>query len=193
MNKCDDKFKVDVDRIEKAVREILLAVGEDPDREGLKRTPTRVAYMYEELFDGLNKDAAVHLETFFTERYDEMVVLRDIPFHSMCEHHLMPFRDKAQIAYLPDGTVVGLSKLARVVETLSNRPQIQERLTTQIADLLMDKLAPKGVAVLLEAEHTCMTIRGVKTPGAKMITSAVQGHFKTNLATRTEVMSLFRS
>ena len=185
--------KVDTERIARAVREILAAIGENPDREGLLYTPERLARMYAELFSGVHEDAGQHLATFFSERYDEMVVLRDIPFHSMCEHHLLPFIGKAHVAYMPDGKVVGVSKLARVIETLSNRPQVQERLTTQIADLLMERLDPKGVAVVLVAEHTCMTIRGVKKPGSKMITSALRGIFKTNLATRTEVMSFFRN
>ncbi|NLX04163.1 MAG: GTP cyclohydrolase I FolE [Phycisphaerae bacterium] len=186
------RAKVDHERIENAVREILLAVGEDPDREGLARTPQRVARMYAELFSGIDEDPGTHLKTTFSERYDEMVVLKDIPFHTVCEHHLLPFIGRAHVAYMPNGKVVGVSKLARVIETLSNRPQVQERLTTQIADLLMDRLSPKGVAVVLIAEHTCMTIRGVRKPGSKMITSALRGTFKTNLATRTEVMSFFR-
>lgn len=182
--------KVDLDRIAHAVDEILAAVGENSEREGLRDTPRRVARMYAELFSGLHDDPARHLKAFFTERYDEMVVLRDIPFHSICEHHLMPFTGLAHIAYMPDGRVVGISKLARVVETFSHRPQVQERLTTQIAELLMKHLEPKGVAVVLEAQHTCMTIRGARKPGSMMITSALRGIFKTNLATRTEVMSL---
>ncbi len=182
--------KVDLDRIAHAVGEILAAVGENSEREGLRDTPRRVARMYAELFSGLHDDPARHLKAFFTERYDEMVVLRDIPFHSICEHHLMPFTGLAHIAYMPDGRVVGISKLARVVETFSHRPQVQERLTTQIAELLMKHLEPKGVAVVLEAQHTCMTIRGARKPGSMMITSALRGIFKTNLATRTEVMSL---
>jgi len=148
--------------------------------------------MYAELFSGIDEDPGTHLKTTFSERYDEMVVLKDIPFHTVCEHHLLPFIGRAHVAYMPNGKVVGVSKLARVIETLSNRPQVQERLTTQIADLLMDRLSPKGVAVVLIAEHTCMTIRGVRKPGSKMITSALRGTFKTNLATRTEVMSFFR-
>ncbi len=182
--------KVDLDRITHAVEEILEAIGENSEREGLRDTPRRVARMYAELFSGLHDDPTRHVRTFFTERYDEMVVLRDIPFHSICEHHLMPFTGQAHIAYMPDGRVVGISKLARVVETFSHRPQVQERLTTQIAELLMTQLEPKGVAVVLEAQHTCMTIRGARKPGSMMITSALRGIFKTNLATRTEVMSL---
>jgi GTP cyclohydrolase I len=188
----ETKKVVDTDRIEKAVREILEAIGEDPTREGLVKTPKRVAAMYAELFAGTHDDPSRHLQTFFTERYDEIVILRDIPFHSMCEHHLMPFIGKAHIAYLPDGKVVGVSKLARLVEGLSLRMQVQERLTTQIADMLMEHLKPKGVAVVMVAQHTCMTIRGVKKPGSSMITSALRGIFKTNLASRTEILSLLK-
>ncbi len=181
---------VDLAAIEQAVRQILTAVGEDPDREGLKFTPRRVARMYEELFSGLFEDAAAHLDVFFTENYDEMVVLRDIPFYSMCEHHLLPFMGRAHVAYLPRGKVVGLSKLARVVEALARRPQVQERLTCQIADLLMEKLDAKGSAVIIEATHTCMTIRGVQKPGSVMVTSAMRGTFRSNLATRNEAITL---
>jgi GTP cyclohydrolase I len=181
---------VDLPAIERAVREILVAVGEQPDREGLAGTPARVARMYAELFAGLSQDAAEHLAVGFEERYDEMVVLRDIPFHSMCEHHLLPFMGKAHVAYLPRGKVVGLSKLARVVEVFARRPQVQERLTCQIADLIMDQLQAKGAAAIIEATHTCMTIRGVRKPGAVMVTSAMRGTFRSNLATRTEAMNL---
>ena len=181
---------MDLDRIEKAVREILTAVGENPDREGLKRTPRRVAKMYQELFSGVHKDPAEHLHTAFTEVYDELVVLRDIPFNSMCEHHLMPFEGKAHVAYLPEGQVVGISKLARVVDDFAHRPQVQERLTSQIANLLMERLAAKGVAVVIHATHTCMTCRGVKKPGSIMITSAVRGLCKSDARTRGEVMTL---
>ncbi len=185
-----DKHTIDVDAIAKAVRQILLAVGEDPDREGLLRTPQRVAKMYEELFSGMQENPADHLKVCFTERYDEMVVLRDIPFCSMCEHHLLPFMGKAHVAYLPSRKVAGVSKLARVVEGFARRPQVQERLTSQIADMLMDKLDARGAGVIIEANHTCMTIRGVRKPGALMITSAMRGLFKTNLATRTEAVNL---
>ncbi len=181
---------IDHDAIREAVRQILRAVGEDPDREGLRGTPDRVARMYQELFGGLHEDPARHLEVGFTEQYDEMVILRDISFHSMCEHHLLPFMGKAHVAYLPRGKVVGVSKLARVVETCARRPQLQERLTVQIADLMMKQLDAKGVAVLIEATHTCMTIRGVRKPGSVMITSAMRGTFKRNLATRTEAVNL---
>ena len=181
---------IDTDAIVAAVREILLAVGEDPDRQGLKDTPPRVARMYAELFSGMNEDAGEHLKVHFDEQYDEMVILRDIPFHSVCEHHLLPFMGRAHVAYLPDGKVVGISKLARVVDTFAHRPQVQERLTCQIADALMDQLGARGVGVILEATHTCMTIRGVRKPGAEMVTSVMRGLFKTNLATRTEAMKL---
>ena len=181
---------VDQKRIASAVREILIAVGEDPDREGLKRTPARVANMYAEMFAGMAADPAEHLRTFFTENYDEVVVLRDVPFYSMCEHHLMPFEGKAHIAYLPDGKVVGLSKLARVVDDFAHRPQVQERLTMQIADILMSQLNAKGVAVVLEAVHSCMTCRGVRKAGSVMVTSAVRGECCTNPSTRVEIMGL---
>ena len=181
---------MDLERIEKAVREILIAVGEDPDREGLRRTPHRVARMYAELFAGLKTDPAEHLRTAFVEKYDDLVVLREIPFNSMCEHHLMPFEGKAHVAYLPDGQVVGISKLARVVDGFAHRPQVQERLTSQIADLLMQKLKAKGVAVVVEATHTCMTCRGVKKAGSIMVTSAVRGLCRSDARTRGEVMAL---
>jgi len=184
---------MDLDRIERAVREILIAVGEDADREGLRRTPRRVAKMYEELFSGLSKDPAEHLTAAFTERYDELVVLRDISFNSMCEHHLMPFEGKAHVAYLPDGQVIGISKLARVVDEFAHRPQVQERLTSQIADLLTDKLKAKGVAVVLEATHACMTCRGIKKAGSVMITSAIRGLCRSDARTRGEVMTLLHS
>ena len=163
---------VDRPRIERAVREILSAVGEDPDREGLRDTPARVARMYAELFSGLHDDPRVHLRKFFTEKYDEVVLVRDIAFESVCEHHLMPFMGKAHIGYLPNGRVLGLSELARVVESISRRPQVQERMTEAIANLLMQELAARGVAVVLEAVHTCMTVRGVRKPGSVCVTSA---------------------
>lgn len=184
---------IDLPRIERAVREILLAIGEDPDREGLLRTPNRVARAYGELTAGLNEDPRVHLRTVFNERYDEVVLLRDITFHSLCEHHLLPFVGKAHVAYLPDGKVVGLSKLARLVEGYARRPQVQERLTTQIADALMEELNPQGAACVIEATHTCMTIRGAKKPGSIMVTSALRGVFKDNPPSRHEVLSLIYS
>ncbi len=181
---------VDVPRIEKAVREILTAIGEDPDREGLLKTPNRVARAYGELMAGLREDPRIHLKTVFHERYDEVVLLRDIEFHSLCEHHLLPFTGRAHVAYLPDGRVVGLSKLARLVEGYARRPQVQERLTTQIADALMEELNPMGAACVIEATHTCMTIRGAKKHGSTMVTSALRGIFKENPASRNEILSL---
>ena len=186
----DTNNTVDLAAIEKAVREILTAVGEDPDREGLLDTPARVARMYGELFSGLPQDPSRHLDVHFTEQYDEMVILRDISFYSMCEHHLLPFIGRAHVAYLPRGKVVGVSKLARVVEEIARRPQVQERLTSQIADILVDKLDARGVGVVLEAEHTCMTIRGIRKPGSRMVTSAMRGLFKSNVATRNEAINL---
>jgi GTP cyclohydrolase I len=182
--------QVDVPRIERAVREILIAVGEDPDREGLVKTPNRVARAYGELMAGLKVDPRRHLKTVFHERYDEVVLLRDIEFHSLCEHHLLPFTGRAHVAYLPDGKVVGLSKLARLVEGYARRPQVQERLTTQIADALMEELNPIGAACVIEAVHTCMTIRGAKKHGSTMVTSALRGIFKENPASRSEILSL---
>lgn len=181
---------IDRGAIEQAVRQILVAVGEDPEREGLRETPARVARMYAELLGGLHKDPGKHLDVVFSERYDEMVVLRDIPFNSLCEHHLLPFIGHAHVAYLPRGRVAGVSKLARIVDTFAHRPQVQERLTSQIADVLMEKLDAKGAGVIIEANHTCMTIRGVHKPGSMMVTSAMRGLFKSNLATRTEAINL---
>jgi GTP cyclohydrolase I len=181
---------VDLPRIERAVREILAAVGEDPDREGLRETPARVARMYQELFSGLHSDPRVHLQKFFTEKYDEMVLVKDIAFNSMCEHHMLPFIGKAHIGYIPSGKVVGLSKLARVVEEVSHRPQVQERMTEQIANLLLEELQVKGVAVVIEASHSCMSIRGVRKPESICVTSAMKGIFRSNLSSRSEVMQL---
>ena len=181
---------VDTARIERAVREILAAVGEDPNREGLRETPGRVARMYAELFSGLHEDPRIHLRKFFTEQYDEMVLVRDISFNSMCEHHMLPFSGVAHIGYIPNGKVVGLSKLARVVEVVSHRPQVQERMTEDIANLLIEELEVKGVAVVIEATHTCMTIRGVRKPGSICVTSAMKGIFRSNLSSRSEVMTL---
>jgi GTP cyclohydrolase I len=183
------KVPVNQERIRAAVREILLAVGEDPDREGLRETPDRLARMYAELFSGLHKDPRQLLKKTFTEKYDEMVLLRDVGFDSLCEHHLLPFMGKAHVAYIPNGRIVGLSKLARVVEVLSRRPQVQERMTEQIADFLMDELNARGAGVILEATHTCMTIRGVRKPNSVMTTSAMRGSFLTNQSTRDEFMS----
>jgi GTP cyclohydrolase I len=188
-----DENAVDLPRIERAVREILIAVGENPDREGLRRTPDRVARAYAELLAGMNDDPRRHLKTVFHERYDEVVLLRDIEFHSLCEHHLLPFTGRAHVAYLPNGKVVGLSKLARLVEGYARRPQVQERLTTQIADALMEELVPIGAACVIEATHTCMTIRGAQKPGSVMVTSALRGIFKENPSSRSEILTLMYS
>ena len=182
--------RVDLPRIERAVREILFAVGEDPDREGLKETPARVARMYAEMFAGLNVDPRVHLQKVFVEPYDEVVLVRDISFCSMCEHHLLPFIGMAHVAYIPNGSVVGLSKLARVVEVVSRRPQVQERMTQDIAQMIEEELDPKGVGVVIEASHSCMTIRGIRKPGSSMVTSAMKGLFRNNVSTRAELMNL---
>ncbi len=182
---------IDFVRIERAVREILIAIGDDPDRDGLQRTPARVARMYAEIFAGIRDDPCRHLTTTFEADHDEMVMVKDIPFHSMCEHHLVPFVGQAHVAYIPndDGRITGLSKLARVVEGFSNRPQVQERLTTQIADAVEAALQPRGVLVVIEAEHLCMSMRGVRKPGSVTVTSAVRGLFRANEATRAEAMS----
>jgi GTP cyclohydrolase I len=181
---------VDAPRVEHAVRELLEAIGEDPDREGLRGTPDRIARMYAEIFAGLYSDPASFLQLQFDEGHDEMVILRDIPFYSMCEHHLVPFHGVAHVGYMPEGKVVGLSKLARVVDGFARRPQLQERLTCQIADAIMEALQPDGVAVVIECEHLCLTMRGVRKPGSKMVTSAVRGTFKRNAVTRAEFLSL---
>jgi GTP cyclohydrolase I len=186
----DAPLAVDQERIQAAVREILFAVGEDPDREGLRETPARVARMYAELFSGLHKDPRELLQKSFTQKYDEMVLEKNIGFAGMCEHHLLPFIGKAHIAYLPKGKITGLSKLARVVEVLSRRPQVQERMTEELADLLMEELDARGVGVILEASHTCMTIRGVRKPDAICTTSAMRGVFRDQLSSRAELMSL---
>jgi len=181
---------VDQPRIARAVREILEAIGEDSGRSGLLETPDRVARMYTELFAGLHSDPTRHLQKCFEEPFDELVLVREISFNSLCEHHLLPFMGVAHVGYLPNGRIVGLSKLARVVEEVSHRPQVQERMTDQVADLLYEELDAKGVVVVLEATHTCMTIRGVRKPGSLTVTSAVRGLFKTNQSSRAEVMSL---
>jgi GTP cyclohydrolase I len=181
---------IDLPRIERAVREILAAVGENPDREGLLDTPARVARMYAELFSGLHANPREHLQKFFSEKYDELVLVRDISFNSMCEHHLLPFMGVAHVGYIPNGRVIGLSKLARVVEVVSKRPQVQERMTEEIANLLIEELDVKGVAVVVEATHTCMTIRGIRKPGSLCVTSAMKGQFRANLSSRSEVMTL---
>jgi len=172
------------------VSEILAAVGEDPDREGLRETPARVARMYAELFSGLHDDPRQHLKKFFLERYDEVVLVRDISFNSMCEHHMLPFMGVAHIGYVPNGRVLGLSKLARVVEVVARRPQVQERMTETIANLLEEELKAKGVAVVIEATHTCMTVRGIRKPGSLCVTSAMKGLFRNNVSSRAEVMNL---
>jgi len=184
-------LSIDKERIARAVREILEAVGEDPDREGLVRTPARVAEMYEEIFSGLAEDPAVHLEVTFSADHDEMIMVKDIPLYSVCEHHLAPFLGRAHIAYIPnaDGRITGLSKLPRLVDAYARRPQVQERLTSQIADQIDEKLAPRGVLVVVEAEHLCMSMRGVNKPGTTTVTSAVRGAFRDKAATRAEAMA----
>ncbi len=186
----ETESRVDLERIRHAVREILIAVGEDPDRQGLRDTPDRVARMFAEVFQGLHQDPRLHLRKLFTQKYDEMVLIKDIQFESFCEHHLLPFTGKAHVAYLPNGTVIGLSKIPRVIDVLAKRPQMQERLTEEVADLLMRELEPKGVAVVIEASHSCMTVRGVRKPASSFVTSAMRGAFKERLATRSEVLSL---
>ncbi|MBA7602396.1 GTP cyclohydrolase 1 [subsurface metagenome] len=181
---------IDQAKIEKAVLSIINAIGEDPKREGLVGTPRRIAEMYSELFAGLDLDPREELTVGFEEGHREMVILRDIPFYSMCEHHLLPFYGVVHVGYIPSGPVVGASKLARVVEILSRRPQIQERLTTQIAETILEAIKPEGVAVVIQAEHMCMTIRGVKKPGSNVITSAMRGLFRSRAATRAEFLSL---
>jgi len=184
------KNPIDRNRIVAAVREILLAIGEDPDREGLRETPLRVARMYQELFGGLHEDPSTYTKKFFSENYNEVVLVRDISFSSICEHHLMPFMGVVHIGYIPDGRVIGLSKLARVIEVFSHRPQIQERMTEDIAELLYKELQAKAVAVVVEAEHACMTLRGVKKPGSLCVTSALRGGFLKHPSSRAEIMAL---
>jgi GTP cyclohydrolase IA len=187
-----DTGTVDEERIRRAVREILLAVGEDPDREGLRETPDRVARMYAEVFQGLHQDPRIHVKTLFTQKHDEMVVVRDIQFESFCEHHLMPFTGRAHVGYLPKGKVVGLSKIPRVIDVLARRPQMQERLTEEVADLLVSELEARGVGVVMEASHTCMTIRGVHKASSSFVTSAMRGAFRDKPATRAEFLALIR-
>ena len=184
---------MDKERIQNAVREMLIAVGEDPDREGLVETPKRVANMYEEIFAGLTEDPKQHIKLFNEQSNDEMVIVKDIPFYSMCEHHLLPFFGKAHIGYIPsDNKIIGLSKLARIVDNFAKKPQVQERLTSDIADFLNDNLQPKGVAVIMEAEHMCMTMRGARAAGSKTQTSALRGIMRTDAKTRAEVLSLLK-
>lgn len=183
---------MDKAKIEEGVRLILEGIGENPNREGLKKTPARVARMYEEIFSGMDVDPRRHFETTFDEHHEEMVIVRDIPFYSMCEHHLLPFFGLAHVAYIPavDGRICGLSKLARLVDEYAKRPQVQERLTSQIADTLIDELHPQGALVVLEAEHLCMSMRGIKKPGSRTATSAVRGAFEKSQATRSEALNL---
>lgn len=183
----------DHDKIRQAVIMLLEAIGEDPNREGLRDTPQRVADMYEEIFSGLHKKPQAELDVFFTESYDELVLVKDIPFYSMCEHHLLPFFGRIHVAYIPkNGRITGLSKLARAAEVVARRPQLQERLTDELAKALMEALEPEGVAVIVEAEHMCMTMRGVNKPGSKTITSAVLGVFRKDKASRAELLSLIQ-
>jgi len=187
------KRKIDRQKIIEGVRLLLEGIGEDPDREGLRRTPERIARMYEEIFCGLQYDPKEERNVFFSEKHDEMILVKDIPIYSICEHQLLPFYGKAKVAYIPrQGKITGLSKLARVVEGFAKRPQLQERLTAQIADTIMEALDPLGVMVVIEAEHMCMTMRGVKKAGSKTLTSAVRGIFKSNEATRAEAFSLIK-
>lgn len=185
---------VDQAKIEQAVRMMLEAIGEDPDREGLRETPARVARMYAEIFSGMQEDPRQYFEVLFNEDHDELVLIKDIPFYSMCEHHLVPFYGVAHVGYIPKGgRVVGLSKLARALEAVAKRPQLQERITSTVADCIMEQLQPYGVVVVIEAEHMCMTMRGVKKPGAKTVTSAVRGIFATDPMARAEAFQLIRS
>ena len=181
---------VDGERVRAAIMELLVAVGDDPEREGLRETPRRIAEMYAEIFGGLKQDPTEYLRVGFEVAHDEMVILRNIPFYSMCEHHLLPFHGEAHVGYMPDGRVVGISKLARVVEAYARRPQLQERLTSQVAETVMDALSADGVAVVVEAEHLCMTMRGVRKPGSRMVTSAMRGQFKRSSVTRSEFLVL---
>ncbi len=182
---------MDVEKIKRGVRLILEGIGEDPERPGLKSTPARVAKMYEELFSGLYASAEQLLTPIEGERHDEMVMLKDIPFYSICEHHLLPFFGRAHIAYIPEGgRIVGIGELAKALEVLAKRPQVQERLTSQLADMIMDRLTPKGAMVIIDAEHLCLSMRGIKKPGARTVTSAVRGIFRTKQSTREEMLEL---
>ena len=187
----ESKKNMDLPRIENAVREILSAIGEDPEREGLKDTPQRVARMYAEVFAGLHKDISKDIKVFHEEGNDEMILIGDIPFYSMCEHHLLPFHGKAHVVYIPrDGRILGLSKVARIVDTLSRKPQLQERLTSEIADKIIEAVDARSVCVIIEAEHLCMTMRGIRKPGSKTVTSAMRGGCRTDLRTRNEALAL---
>ncbi len=183
---------IDSQRVEQVIRDLLEAIGEDPDRQGLRETPRRVAKMYEEIGGGTQEEAVDVLGTQFDEDHQEMVIIRDVPFYSMCEHHLLPFFGTAHVGYLPKGKVVGISKLARAVDILARRPQVQERLTSQVADAIMTALGPEGVAVVIRAEHLCMAMRGVRKPGASVVTSATRGDFRDSVATRSEFLSLLQ-
>ena len=184
---------VDQAAVREAVRRIVEAIGDDPDREGLADTPRRMAEMYAELFSGLNRDPREVLSTGFQESHREMVILKNIPFYSLCEHHFLPFHGQAHVGYVPEGRIVGASKIARAVDIFARRPQLQERLTGQIADCIMDGLAPDGVAVVIEAEHLCMTMRGVQKPGTVLVTSAIRGGFRRRAVTRAEFLALVQS
>ncbi len=184
---------MDKNKIKKGVKLLLEGIGEDPDRPGLKDTPKRVANLYEEIFAGLSTPTEEIFKPVAGESHDEMVLVKDIPFYSVCEHHLLPFIGKAHVAYIPEkGKIVGLSKLARAVEVFAKRPQVQERLTSQLADLIMEKLKPKGAMVIVDAEHLCMSMRGIKKPGSRTVTSAVRGIFRTKESTRTELLALLK-
>jgi GTP cyclohydrolase I len=189
----ENQEKINKQDIKAAIGKILLAIGEDVDRDGLIDTPKRISEMYAEIFEGLNIDPASYLNVDFEVAHDEMVILRDIPFYSMCEHHFLPFHGEAHVGYIPDGRVVGISKLARVVEGFARRPQLQERLTSQVAETIMKSVKPDGVAVVIEAEHLCMTMRGVRKPGSRMVTSAMRGQFKKSNVTRSEFLALVQS
>ncbi|MGM9987511.1 MAG: GTP cyclohydrolase I FolE [Bacillaceae bacterium] len=185
--------KVDLEKIEVGVKMILEAIGDDPNREGVLETPKRVAKMYAEVFSGMHEDEKEHLKKVFGEDHEELVLVKDIPFYSMCEHHLVPFFGVAHVAYIPkNGRVTGLSKLARTVDTIARRPQLQERITSTVADAIMEVLEPHGVMIVVEAEHMCMTMRGIKKPGAKTVTSAVRGRFEQDTAARAEVLSFIK-
>lgn len=189
----DNSLSINREKIQQAVTMIIDAIGEDPEREGLIDTPKRVAKMYEEVFAGLDQDPKEYFETIFGEEHEELVLVKDIPFYSMCEHHLLPVYGNAHVGYIPrDGKVTGLSKLARAVEAVAKRPQLQERMTTTVANAIVESLNPHGVIVVIEAEHMCMTMRGVKKPGSKTVTSAVRGTFEQDVSSRSEAMSLIR-
>jgi GTP cyclohydrolase IA len=185
---------IDKERIKRAITEILLAIGEDPEREGLLETPERVANMYEEIFSGIERSAMDDVKLFTENNHEEMIVVKDIPLYSMCEHHLLPFIGVAHVVYIPQkGKILGLSKIARIVDTISKKPQIQERLSSEIADLIVEAADPLGIAVVIEAEHLCMTMRGIRKPGSKTVTSALRGVLKKDVRSRTEAMALIRS